>query len=381
MIYADYAATTPMSDEAIAAYTEAAKHLFGNSQSLHDAGTSSSSFLQMCRNKMATYINGEEKGVFFTSGGTESNYLALHSILLANKHRGNHIITTAIEHASIHNYLYELEQTGYEVTYLQVDEYGRISLEHLRQSITDRTIIASIQHVNSEIGTIQDIEAIGIILKENNVIFHCDCVQSFGKLPIDVKKYHIDSLSISGHKLYGPKGLGVCYINPKITWKSAFTGTTHENGFRPGTVPIPSIAALMTAVAHSIQSQEEEYIRIQQLRHYFMEQLRGLSYPIQIEEHPAYCLPHIIGVTLSHIEGQYTMLECNRRNIMISTGSACAIGKQSPSVTMIAIGKTKEEAKTFVRLSFGKHTTEHDIDQIVEAFQHVVTIYQGVRNE
>jgi cysteine desulfurase len=376
VIYVDYAATTPMSNEAIHTYTEVAKHLFGNSESLHDAGTASSSFLEMCRKKMAGLINGEEKGVFFTSGGTESNYLALHSILLANKHRGNHIITTVIEHASIHNYLYELEQDGYEITYLQVDQYGRISLEQLRQNITDKTIIASIQHVNSEIGTIQSIEEIGSILKDHNVIFHCDCVQSFGKLPIDVQKCNIDSLSISSHKIYGPKGIGVCYINPKVNWKPIFTGTTHEAGFRPGTVPIPSIAAFTTATINIMEAQEKEFTRIQLLRQLFTNQLKKIPYPIQLEEHPTYCLPHIIGVTLSHIEGQYTMLECNRQHIMISTGSACTIGKQSPSVTMMAIGKTKEEAKTFVRLSFGKDTTEEDITKIIEAFKHIVTSYQ-----
>jgi cysteine desulfurase len=378
VIYVDYAATTPMSNEAIHAYTEAAKYLFGNSQSLHDAGTRSASFLEICRKKMAHFINGEEKGVFFTSGGTESNYLALHSILLANKHRGNHIITTSIEHASIHNYLYELEQDGYDITYLQVDQYGRISLEELRRAITEKTIIASIQHVNSEIGTIQPLEEIGELLKEHNVIFHCDCVQSFGKIPIDVQKLHIDSLSISSHKVYGPKGVGVCYINPKINWKSIFTGTTHENGFRPGTLPIPSIASFITAAKHIIETQEREFTRIEALRQLFVKRLATISYPIRIEEDPTYCLPHIIGVTLSHIEGQFTMLECNRLHIMISTGSACAIGKQSPSVTMMAIGKTKEEAKTFVRLSFGKDTTEDDINKIIDAFKHVVTIYQGV---
>lgn len=241
MIYLDYAATTPMSAEALQTYTKAASQYFGNEQSLHDIGGTVSSLLQVCRKTFAEMIGGKEQGIFFTSGGSESNYLAIQSLL--NAQNKKHIITTPMEHASIRSYFQSLQSKGYTITEIPVDKNGLIRLIDLEEAITEDTVLASIQHGNSEIGTVQNIAEIGALLKKYNVLFHSDCVQTFGKLPIHVFEMGIDSLSVSAHKIYGPKGVGACYINPQVRWTQIFPGTSHEKGFRPGTVNVPGIAA------------------------------------------------------------------------------------------------------------------------------------------
>ncbi|MDP7977452.1 IscS subfamily cysteine desulfurase [Bacillus multifaciens] len=369
MIYMDYAATTPMSKEALETYTKAAEHYFGNEQSLHDIGGTASSLLQSCRQTLATMIGGKEQGVFFTSGGSESNYLAIQSLL--NTQGGKHIITTPIEHASIRNYFRLLQKQGYEITEIPVDSFGMIQLDELERAITKQTALASIQHGNSEIGTLQPIAEIGAILKKHNVLFHTDCVQTFGKISIHVEEMNIDSLSISAHKIYGPKGVGACYINPQVRFGEVFPGTSHERGFRPGTVNVPGIASFITAAQLILQNNQEKMGRLQEYRTYFIKQLQTLSLEIQIEGHSTSCLPHIIGVTIKGIEGQYTMLECNRRGIAISTGSACQIGKQVPSKTMLAIGKEYDEAKQYIRFSFGHQTTIEHIDATIHAIAEI----------
>ncbi len=379
MIYLDYAATTPMRKEAIDTYTKSAQQYFGNEQSLHDIGGTASSLLQVCRKTFSQMIGGKEQGVFFTSGGSESNYLAIQSLL--NTKSGKHILTTPMEHASIRSYFRSLTKQGYTITEIPVDSYGLISLKDLEAAITDDTVLASIQHANSEIGTVQPISEIGALLKKHHILFHTDCVQTFGKLPINVTTMQIDSLSVSAHKIYGPKGVGACYINPQVRWEPVFPETSHEKGFRPGTVNVPGIASFLTAAEHILDEHEEEQARFEQLRSYFTKQLQTIPLEIQVEGHSTACLPHIVGVTIKRIEGQYTMLECNRHGIAISTGSACQVGKQEPSKTMLAIGKTYEEAKQYVRFSFGRHTTKEQIDTTIHALHTIGNqFYRGVKS-
>ncbi|WP_416827469.1 IscS subfamily cysteine desulfurase [Ectobacillus polymachus] len=377
MIYLDYAATTPMSDEALQTYQQAAVQYFGNEQSLHDVGTRASSLLQACRKKLATFINGRKEGIFFTSGGSESNMLALHSLLLAQKRKGKHIISTPIEHASIRNYFHELEKDGFSITYIPVDKYGLIDMKALENAIQHNTVLASIQHANSEIGTIQRLTEIGSLLKKHDILFHTDCVQTFGKIPIDVEAMNIDCLSISAHKIYGPKGVGACYMNPRVQWKSVWEGTSHENGFRPGTVNVPGIASFLTAAEIMINKQNEEANRLETLRQLFCDGLRNISHPISIEGHNTLRMPNIVGVTIEGIEGQYTMLECNRNGIAISVGSACHSHKQNPSQTMLAIGKSPETAKQYVRFSFGAHTTKDHIHITLEVIKKMIHQFSG----
>jgi len=365
MIYLDFAATTPMSEEALHVYTEVSRSFFGNPSSLHDIGTSANSVLETCRRELAKIINGSESGVYFTSGGSESNILALQSLINAHRKKGNHLITTKIEHSSISNFFKKLEGEGFEVTYLGVNQQGQISLDELENAITDRTILASIHHANSEIGVIQPLVEVGHLLRKRNVLFHSDCVQTFGKLPIDVVKANLDSLSISSHKIYGPKGVGAVYINPTTNWQSVYPNTTHEKGFRPGTVNVPGIAAFVTAASAIAKDIEKNQQRFSTLRQQLKEGLASRAEQIEWIENSDAGLPHIVGLRVIGIEGQYTMLEFNRYGVAISTGSACKVGQQAPSKTMLEIGKTKEEAKQFIRLSFGTTTTEADIDKVV----------------
>ncbi|WP_078545367.1 IscS subfamily cysteine desulfurase [Litchfieldia alkalitelluris] len=372
MIYLDYAATTPMSEEAIQVYTEVAKNWFGNTSSLHDIGTNAKSLLENCRNELAVLINAKKEGIYFTSGGTESNILALESLIKGNSAKGNHIITTSTEHSSLQHYFQKLESEGYEVTYLPVDQFGRVNIEVLENAIQPTTILASIQHANSEIGVVQDIIGIGVLLKKYNILLHCDCVQTFGKLPIDVVKMKIDSLSISSHKIYGPKGVGAVYLSPSVKWVPSLPNTTHENGFRPGTINLPGIAAFVTAAQHQCNSLTVNQDKFQSLRAQLTQGLLPFMKKIEIIESPNRQLPHIVGLRTLGIEGQYMMLECNRHGIAISTGSACSVGQQAPSKTMTAIGKTAEEAKQFIRISFGSSTSAKEIDHVISVFHKIL---------
>lgn len=380
MIYLDYAATTPTSDEALNIYNEVAKNMYGNPSSLHDVGTTANNLLELCRNELATILNGQSEGVFFTSGGSESNILAIRSLIRAHRYKGNHLITTVTEHSSIINLFKQLECEGFVVTYLPVDHYGQISIEELVEAVQPNTILASIHYVNSEIGTIQPVKKIGPILRQKGIIFHSDCVQAFGKIPIDMITDSIDSLSISSHKIYGPKGVGAVYLNPAIKWESVFPNTTHEKGLRPGTINVPGIAAFVTAAKQVCTDLEKERQRLAELRQLFVDGLKSLNQKTTIEGHYKDQLPNIIGLSINGIEGQYTMLELNRYQIAISTGSACQVGKQTPSKTMIAIGKSPEVAKQFIRLSLGKFTTKEDIDYTISSLKELMTQFKNDRN-
>ncbi|MFD1736049.1 IscS subfamily cysteine desulfurase [Bacillus salitolerans] len=376
MIYLDYAATTPMREEAIHVFSEASRNYYGNPSSLHDIGTKANNLLESCRLEIAQSISGDPKGVFFTSGGSESNILAIRSLLNGkNQKNGAHLITTSIEHSSIFNLFKQLEKEGYLVTYLPVNHFGHISLTDLENAISENTVLASIHHANSEIGTIQPIEEIGKLLKKHGILFHSDCVQTYGKVPIDCTSSQIDSLSISSHKIYGPKGVGACYISPKVKWNSYFENTTHEKGFRPGTVNVPGIASFITATQLIHKEMKDDFKRYTQLREMLVDGLSKFSRRIQIEGHSDSVLPHIIGLSIEGIEGQYTMLECNRHGIAISTGSACSVGKQAPSKTMVAIGKSSPDAKQFIRLSLGKQTTKEDIYKTIDVLEIITSSY------
>jgi len=367
VVYLDYAATTPIRQEVLDAYQKAAKRFYGNPSSLHDIGTKANDLLNACRIQLSKIINGNPDGIYFTSGGTESNILAIKSLIDGNKEKGNHLITTEVEHSSLYNLFKQLEQEGFDVTYLPVDVSGELHVDQIKNAVRDNTILASIHHGNAEIGVVQNIAEIGKLLHERDVIFHTDCVQTFGNIPIDVQTSYIDSLSVSSHKIYGPKGTGMCYMNPNANWKEQIAGTVHEKGFRPGTVDVPSIAAFATAAELMIAEMEAQQSKYRSLRNYLNAKLSELGGMIKIEGSVNEQLPHIVGLTSAHLQGQYIMLECNRYGIAISTGSACQVGNQAPSRTMKSMGKSEEEAQQFIRLSFGKETEETDIDQFVKA--------------
>lgn len=361
MKYFDYAATCPLDPDAAETYLRAATEFFGNSQSLHDTGDHARQLLENCRSKIANLLQVDKEGVFFTSGGSESNYLAIECLVSGLNKKGNHIITSQAEHASIHSTLERLKKIGFEITYLPLNEVGIIDIEQFHSTIRDETVLAVIQHGNSEIGTIQPIMEISHLCKEFDIFLHTDCVQTFGKVDLKPIASLVDSLSFSGHKVYGPKGTGAVYIRPQIAWQPIFPNTTHEKGIRPGTVNVPGIAAMTVATQKLHEQMNDNNDHFQKLRQLLIDSLQPIQNNIQFHgASDKKQLPFIIGLNIKGIEGQWVLLECNRQGFAISTGSACHSGMQSPSQTMTALGFTGKEAKEFFRISFGINTTYED---------------------
>lgn len=358
MKYFDHAATTSLDPDAASTYVEVACKYFGNTNSLHDMGDTANKILENCREEWGKLINVDKNGVYFTSGGSESNFLILQSLLLASKKNGKHLITSIAEHASIHSTMQALADKGYEITYLPLLETGVIDIELLEESIRPDTILVSIQHVNSEIGAIQPIKEIGVRCKKHDVLFHSDMVQSIGKLDVKEVTPFVDALSLSSHKFYGPKGVGIAYINPNTPWMPLLANGSHENGFRSGTINTAGIASMTVAAQKACSTISHNETKLSQLRNLFTEMITKESVTI-FECKEQY--PGIIGLRVKGLEGQWLMLECNRRGFAISTGSACQIGKQAPSKTMKALGLTDGEAKEFIRISLGKDNTEADV--------------------
>jgi len=369
LIYLDYAATCPIDKEALAAYTEIAANYFSNTNSLHDMGGEAASVLENCRRQFANLLGVQAEGLYFTSGGSESNFLSIHALLASLPSEKNHLITAMGEHSSIHSTMKVLEQKGYEVTYLPYKKTGMIDLAQLEQAIQPNTALVSIQHVNSETGAIQPIEAISLLCRSHHVLFHSDLVQSFGKLPLPRLAALVDGFSVSSHKFYGPKGVGAAYVHPKIKRQSFYPGTTHENGFRPGTVNTPAIAAMVVAANKAIQQLAQESKHFKKLRQVFLDKIVDNPLLSVIENQAQ--LPSTIALRIKETEGQWVLLESNRRGFAISTGSACQIGQQAPSKTMKALGYSDEEAKELVRISFGRHTTLKEVEQFADTLQEI----------
>ncbi|MDN3020202.1 IscS subfamily cysteine desulfurase [Paenibacillus sp. BSR1-1] len=374
MIYFDFAATTPLDKDAAEVYLKVATEYYGNASSLHDIGGQSSALLDNCREELAQILGVDKKGLFFTSGATEGNFLALEALLSAPLKKGNHIIAGMAEHSSIHGELRRLEKAGYEITLLPFDGPGLIDIQKLANEIKPETILVAVQHVNSEIGTIQPVEAVAEICKAHQIHFHSDCVQAFGKMDLKSITPLVSSISFSGHKIYGPKGIGGVYINPRIHWDPFFPGGSHESGFRPGTVNVPAIAGMTVAAQKIIGQISSNHDTFTLLRNTFIEALTPIKDRVVVygTDEAESQLPNIIGLRISGIEGQWMMLECNRLGFAISTGSACQIGMQSPAKVTQALRLSTEEAKQFIRISFGKSTTVEEVLQLAKSIVKIV---------
>ncbi|WP_147534810.1 IscS subfamily cysteine desulfurase [Bacillus marasmi] len=367
MKYLDYAATGPLDEEAANIFVKIATQYYGNSNSLHDIGEEARTLLENCRNEFSQMLSVEKEGVYFTSGGSESNFLAIEALLTVKIKPGCHIITSLAEHSSVHNHLDRLCEQGYRVTKLPFNSSGIIDINLFQQSIEEDTVLAIFQHGNSEIGTIQPIAEIGRICKTKNILLHCDCVQTFGKLDVSKITPYLDSLSISGHKFYGPKGIGVAYIRPQLNIIPFFKNTTHEKGFRPGTINVPAITAMTVAAKKAINTLDQNQQRSDALRASFITSLQPIKDHITIFGGPPHHqLPNIIGMSLDGIEGQWVLLECNRNGFAISTGSACHTGLLTPAQAMIALNITGKRAKEYFRISFGKDTTHDDMQTLAQ---------------
>lgn len=372
MIYFDYAATCPLDEDAAKTYIKAATDYFGNTNSLHDAGSSAKLLLEKVREEFSSLLGVSKDGLFFTSGGTESNYLAIFA-LLSNNRKGRHIISSMAEHSSIRGTLEKLSAQGYEITYLPLQKNGRINVNDFMDSLREDTVLCAIQYANPEIGSIQPIKEIGDICKKKGILFHSDCVHAFGKVDLKPIQPYVDSYSFSAHKFYGPKGVGGIYINPRIHWRSYYPHTSHENGFRPGTVNVPGIAAMLTAAEKSYRALSKFENHVQNLRNIFIKKLQTYEDQVVIYQLPKEMqILSTIGMRIKGKEGQWVMLECNQRGYCISTGSACQVGMTIPSATMKALGVPDKEAKEFIRISFGRDTTEEDVIALANALIDII---------
>lgn len=372
LIYFDYAATTPIDSDALKVWVDASQQFYGNSSSLHDCGSQSAKLLDVSRQQLAALLHVEKEHVIFTSGGSESNVLAIDTLLASKHPHKNHILVSQAEHASIYQYVEKLKNNGYHITYLEHLQDGTIDLNYLETQLSEQTCLIIVQHVNSETGVVQPIENIRTLLHNRDIFLHVDCVQSFAKLPLQSISRACDSMAISSHKVYGPKGVGAVIFPNKHKLKPALPNVTHEYGFRAGTVNVPGIAAFVTAATKLANQLDQELARISTLRTQFIELLQESNVLFEVIESKRSQLPHILALTCSGLQGQYIMIELNRRGLAISTGSACQIDKQEPSKMMLAMGKTIEEAHQLIRLSFGKMTTEADVKKLAENFVQAV---------
>ncbi|MFD2681422.1 IscS subfamily cysteine desulfurase [Bacillus seohaeanensis] len=377
MKYFDYAATTPIEKNSLEVFNEVSKHFWGNTSSLHDIGTSATSLLEKCREELAQLLCVPSTGIYFTSGGTEGNQLALLTLAMSAKKHGNHIIIGMAEHTSIHSTADLLSQLGFTITKVPMLSDGIINLEALENAIRPETILLSIQHINGEIGAIQPLDKVKKILQGKNIFFHSDFVQSFGKIAIHTYTNLVDSFTVSSHKIYGPKGVGAVFLNPNLEITPFFPSQSHENGFRGGTVNLPGIAAFVTAAQEA--NNHFELTKYWRLREFFLQELKKelAEKAFVIESNQSTQLPHVIGLCLEGIQGQWLMLEANRKGFAISTGSACHIGKLEPSKTLTAMDTPLQQAKEFIRISFGKDTKKQDV---VELARQLIITYHTARS-
>lgn len=374
MLYFDYSATTPMSSYSLETYQRVAIDFFANSRSLHTQGQESEDILSLSRQTIADALEVDHSEVYFTGSGSEATFLALIGLAMTKREKGRTIITTEGEHHSVSQALSFLQEQGFIIAYVPVNQYGQVTADALASSLTEDTILVTIAHANSEIGTVQDLSSLGKILAEHDILFHSDCVQTFGKLPVPTEL--LTSASLSAHKCYGPKGVGAAYMNKNIPWTPFLHGTTHENGFRAGTVDVPAIAAFAAAVDECIPLANQEMKRLQCLCQFFLEAFEDDD-RIFFEGHPTARLPFHIGLRVKGVEGQLIMQECNRRGLAISTGSACRVGESHPSKTLVSIGRTKEEAHELIRITFGRPTTDKDVTKLITTFKQLLTTYKG----
>jgi cysteine desulfurase len=374
----DYAAATPMSDAAINAFVHVSKAFYQNTESLHDEGLKAKELLEHARDSFAKMVNRKSSGIYFTSGGSDGNFLAITSLARGLQKKGKHIITSAIEHPSVDYTLHYLERNGFDITRIPVDIQGKVLIEEVKRRVRPDTILATIQHVNSETGVTQDIGSLGELFAAHKVAFHSDCVQSFTKF--DAEQFNstlLDAFTVSSHKLHGPKGTGAVYINPKIHISPLLTDVSHERGFKAGTVDLPSIVSFVTAAEESMQLQENTYSRITQMRKQFISLILGnsdITFEGSLEGSP-----FILPFRIKGIEGQLVMQELNRRNIAVSTGSACKNGQQSPSKTLIAMNRTPSEAHGLVRVSLSRLSSLEEIITLCEELTDITKYFNSLR--
>ena len=373
-IYLDNSATTKCFPQVAELMTKIMCEDYGNPSSMHLKGVEGEKYIRWAKEVIAKNLKVSEKEIFFTSGGTESDNLALIGTAMANRRRGNHLITTMIEHPAVLQTMQYLENLGFRVTYLPVDEYGMIHLEDLERAITKETILVSIMHTNNEIGALEPISTAGVVIKRKNpnTLFHVDAVQGYGKFRILPKKMNIDLLSVSGHKIHGPKGIGFLYVNEKVKIQPIIFGGGQQKGMRSGTENVPAIAGLAKAVEMIYETLDEEVEKLYQLKGYFISRVSKIE-GIKINgKQGRDSAPHVVSVSIRGIRSEVMLHSLEERGIYVSAGSACASNKPQTSATLKAIGVEKELLDSTIRFSFSMFTTKEEIDYTVRVMSDII---------
>lgn len=372
MIYLDYNATTPLDKRVLAAMQPYLTDIYSNPSSVYRFAQKSRRAVEEARKKVADLICAEPKEIIFTGGGTEADNLAVKGAAMVSGNKGKHIITSKIEHHAVLHSCEFLATQGFKVTYLDVDQYGIVDLKQLEESISKDTILVSIMHANNEIGTIEPLSAISAICRRNNCLFHTDAVQSVGKIKVDVKELGVDLLSLSAHKIYGPKGVGALYIRKGVKITSLIHGGGHENNMRSGTENVAGIVGLGAACAYAGGEQAKEEKMIRTLRDRLQAGIEAKIPQVIVNGHPKERLYNTLNVCIKHIEGEGMLINLDFEGISASSGSACTSGSLEPSHVLLALGLPHETAHGSLRFSLGKYTTSKDIDKVLEVLPKIV---------
>ena len=372
--YLDNSATTRCSDRAAEMVMKVMREDFGNPSSMHTKGVEAEHYIRDAKEFFAKNLKVDEKEIYFTSGGTESNNLALIGTAMANRRSGNHLITTSVEHASVGNPMKYLEEQGFEVTYLPVDQDGIVSLEALKEALRPETILVSVMYVNNEVGAVQPVDEIAKLVKDydSKIIFHVDAIQAYGKYRIWPKKEGIDLLSVSGHKIHGPKGTGILYVNSKLKIHPIILGGGQQKGMRSGTENVPGIAGLAEAAKECYENLDEKVDRLYALKERFVkqiEQLEGVKVNGRTGRDSA---PHIVSVSFRDVRSEVLLHALEEKGIYVSAGSACSSNKPAVSHTLKSMGIEKDLLGSTLRFSFCFETTEEETDYCVRELQELL---------
>lgn len=373
-VYVDNSATTKVSDSVMEVITRAMREDYGNPSSLHNKGMIAENYIKHARTQIAKTLCCEEKELIFTSCGTESDNMALFGVAEAYKRDGMHLITTKVEHAAILSSMKRLEDMGYEVTYLDVDSNGRISLDDLKAAIRPDTILVSIMHVNNEVGAVMPIREAGKLIKEVNpkTLFHVDAIQAYSKFDINPKKDNIDLLSVSGHKIHGPKGVAFLYVKDKTKIKPIIFGGGHQNGLRSGTENVPGVAGMGQACEDAYRDLEKIREYLYGLRDYLIEGLEKIEGVIINGDKSHDNAPHIISVSVPNVRAEVLLHALEEKSIYVSAGSACSSNKPQVSATLKAMGLPKDRLESTVRISLTDTNTKEEMDYVLSAFNELI---------
>ncbi len=377
MIYLDNAATTKTAPQVVEAMLPYLSEQYGNPSAVYSLGSSAKKAVNQAKRTIAAAIGAKQEEIYFTSGGTEADNWELKAAAEACAGKGRHIITTRIEHHAVLHTCEYLKKEGCEITYLKVDQDGLVDIRELRAAIRPDTILISIMFANNEIGTIEPIEEIGAIAKENGILFHTDAVQAFGQIPINVEALHIDMLSASGHKMNGPKGIGFLYIRSGIKLGALLHGGAQERNRRAGTENVPGIAGLEAAVTRAMKGMEEKAARESKLRDYLIERIEKEIPHCRLNGHRTKRLPGNVNFSFLYAEGESILIMMDMKGICVSSGSACTSGALDPSHVLLALGLKQEEARGSLRLTLSEENTREELDYTVESLKEIL---QRLRN-